>query len=308
MKLLFDLDTVKSTEFGIGVDKGNVREFAYVAVDFGVQSALQDMARKTWAEMQAETNAPPLYEPSEKHGSIEYVYFPLADELSTYLRTLHQADNLVPNSSALSEPANVFCYFARLTDAEGLRLTAVRRAAQFKGVLKSRLLRLTTDALTIIEDKVFKLDSDFDLLIDSENIHILRPSGFEFIGQLQAAVLNAVQQNIEIIQANIDYVDFSGIAAYATKHPRAARYLASICGQEESNNINKRALKKLCKNTGVEIKETNGMIVVDEHHVMGFLEVLDRRRYEIELVKDVPERYRAPSRQKLSSNSSGNDA
>lgn len=32
---------------------------------------------------------------------------------------------------------------------------------------------------------------------------------------------------------------------------------------------------------------------------MGFLEVLDRRRYEIELVANSPEQYRAASRSKL---------
>jgi hypothetical protein len=34
---------------------------------------------------------------------------------------------------------------------------------------------------------------------------------------------------------------------------------------------------------------------------MGFLEVLDRRRYELELVKGLPERFRATSRRKIDS-------
>lgn len=32
---------------------------------------------------------------------------------------------------------------------------------------------------------------------------------------------------------------------------------------------------------------------------MGFLEVLDRRRYEVKLVPDEPEQFRAPSRTRL---------
>jgi hypothetical protein len=32
---------------------------------------------------------------------------------------------------------------------------------------------------------------------------------------------------------------------------------------------------------------------------MGLLEVLDRRRYEVELVKDSPERFKAASRRKI---------
>ena len=305
MKLKFDLGTVKLVEFGVGRDANDARTYVYVPVDGGVQVALREMAGDTWTAMQGKTKVPPRYEPSEKHGGEEYLYLPLDDDLSASLRALHQAVNLDPNANALADPGSVFCYFARLSDGVGRHLTALRRATQFKGVLKNRLLRFANDALKIIEDKVFKLDTDFDLLIDDANIHILRPSGFEFAGQLQSAVLEAVPQNIKLIQKDIGFVDFDGIAAYAAKHPRAARYLASICGQKESKDINKRNLKKLCNATGVEIQEVNGKLVVDEHHVMGFLEVLDRRRYEIELVKNIPERYRAASRHPLRNNAGG---
>lgn len=299
MKLQFDLGSIKLIEFGVGRDDDDKRTYVYVPVDAGVQAALRDMAAETWTAMQSESNDPPRYEPSEKHAGVEYVYVPLDDDLSASLKQLHAAVNLDPNANALADPGSVFCYFARLTDSKGRRLTALRRATQFKGVLKNRLMRWTNDALKIIEDKVFKLDTDFDLLIDDANIHILRPSGFEFVGQLQSAVLEAVSQNIKLLQKDIGFVDFASIAAYAAEHPRAARYLASIRGQKESKNIDKRKLKELCKATGVEVEEANGKVVVDEHHVMGFLEVLDRRRYEIELVKDAPERYRAASRQPL---------
>jgi hypothetical protein len=299
MKLDFDFDKMKVTEFGIGRDDGDTRTFVYVPVDAGVQYALREMAESTWTAMKGESNDPPRYDPSEKHSSIEYVCLPLKDDLCSSLRALHQATNLTPDAKALAEPTKVFCYFVRMTDDKSRRLTAIRRATQFKGVLKNRLVRLTTDALRIIKDKVFKLDNDFDLLIDSKNIHILRPSGFEFVGQLEAAVLGAVSQNIATIQQDIKFVDFDGIEVYASTHPRAARYLASIQGQKETKNIDKQALKKLCKSTGVVIDETSGKIVVDESDIMGFLEVLDRRRYQIELVKSAPERYRAASRKLL---------
>lgn len=305
MKLNFEFQNIKTIEFGIGRDNRDGQAFSFVSADGNVQSALRDMAVDTWNVMQSLNTAPDRYEPSEKHGGCDYLYLPLKDDLSAQLRQLHEANNLAVNPAALSDPLKVFCYFARLTDAKGRRLTTLRRASQFKGVLKNRLIQLVTDSLKIIEDKVFKLDTDFDLLIDAENIHILRPSSFEFVGQLQAAVLAAAPENIKVIQKDLTFVDFGGIQDYASKHPRAARYLASIRAQKETKNINKRALKKLCKNTGVEVHEANGKISVQEGHVMGFLEVLDRRRYEIGLVKDSPERYRAPSRQKLGNPSGG---
>jgi hypothetical protein len=156
------------------------------------------------------------------------------------------------------------------------------------------------DTLKIIEDTVFRLDNDFDLLVDSANVHILRPSGFEFAGKLQHAIPEAVPENIKAIRRDLTFVDFDGIEAYAARHPRAARYLASIRGQAETKNIDKILLKKACKQTGVEVSESKGKVSVSEGHEMGFLEVLDRRRYELELVKGEPERFKAASRTKLS--------
>jgi hypothetical protein len=299
MKLNCDLQSVKATEFGIGRDEDAGQSFVAIPVDGEVQQALNEITLATWEAMQAQTKDPPRYEASEKHGSIEYLHLPLGSDLVTSIRELHSATNLPIDSNALADPSAVFCYFARMIDDVGNRLTALRRATQFKGVLKSRLVRLVTDALKLIEDQVFKLDNDFDLLVDSENIHILRPSGFEFAGKLQEAILEAVPKSVAVIQKDLDFVDFAPVQEYALTHPRAARYIASIRSQKETTNIDKSALKWLCKATGVELKESKGMLAVGDGHILGFLEVLDRRRYKLELVKGSPERFRAASREKL---------
>lgn len=299
--LEFDFNQVPLVEFGLGRDDGNGRTFCLIPVDGDVQDVLQEMAVATWAAMQEQTNNPPRYEPSEKHAGIEYLYLPLADDLAELMRELHQANNLPIDALALNNPENVFSYFARFTDNQGRRLTALRRASQFKGILKNRnhLVQFVTNALKIIEDDVFKLDTDFDLLIDAQNVHILRPSGFEFAGHLQAAIMAAVSTNVVALKADLNYVNFDVIENYASQHPRAARYLASIRSQGEAQNIDRGRLIQLCNHTGVETDEVDGQIAVTEKHVMGFLEVLDRRRYEIELVADTPEQYRAASRSKL---------
>jgi hypothetical protein len=193
----------------------------------------------------------------------------------------------------------MFCYFAKFTDDQGRNLTALRRATQFKGVLKSRLLWQRGDALRVMEDKVFKLDKDFDLLIDNQHIHILRPSGFEFAGKLQEAILGAVAGNVATLQADLPFVQFAGIQDYASTRPRAARYLASIRSQQEVAKIDRQHLLDAFVATGVEVTEEDGQIVVDDRNAMGVLEVLDRRRYEVKLVPDEPERFRAPSRTRL---------
>jgi len=299
MNLEFDLGRVTVTEFGVGRDDGNGQTFVAVPVDADVQAAVREMVQATWDAMQKDNDGPAKYEPSEKHGSTEYLYLPLEDDMASSVRELHEATNLDIDGGALDEPADVFCYFVRLTDKKRRRLTALHRASQFKGVLKKRLIRFVSDSLKLIPDDVFKLDNDFDLLVDSANVHILRPIGFEFAGKLQQAILEAVPENIKAIRKDLAFVEFDGIEAYAGKHPRAARYLASIRGQAETKNIDKSLLKKLCKQTGVEIAESNGRVTVTDGHEMGFLEVLDRRRYEVSLVKEKPERYRAASRRKI---------
>lgn len=299
MKLYFDTQNVKLTEFGVGLDDRSGQRFVGVPVDGGVQEALREMVDSTHHAMLANTTEPVRYEPSEKYSSVEHLYLPRDDDLATSLSDLYDAKQLDLDSQALSDPSIVFCYFACLTDNTKRRLLALRRAAQFKGVLKSRLIRLVTDALMLVHDRMFKLDSDFDLLVDPKNVHILRPSGFEAAGKLQQAILEAVPENVKALRQELTFVDLTGIEAYAGRHPRAARYLASIRVQKETRNIDKRALKKLCKRTGVAIRESNGAVSVVPGHELGFLEVLDRRRYELELVKGLPERFRAGSRSRL---------
>lgn len=301
MNLNHDLKSVAATEFGVGRDDGDEQTFVAVPVDVEVQATLREMVEATWDAMQRDDEGPSKYEPSEKHASTEYLYLPLDDVMASSVRQLHEAANLDIDSAALADPTDLFCYYARLTDESGRRLTALRRATQFKGVVKSRgrLIRWMDDSLQVIEDTVFKLDWDFDLLVDSAAIHILRPSGFEFAGKLQQAILDAVPRNIEAVQKELDFVDFATIEGYASKHPRAARYLASIRSQQGAKDIDKAALKKLCSRTAVELEESGDKIIVPAGQEMGFLEVLDRRRYEVNLVKKEPERYRAASRRKI---------
>ena len=299
MNLRFDIDNVRITEFGVGRDGASGQTFAALPVNAKVQEALREIVWATWDAMQRDEGGPKQYEPSEKHGSTEYLYVPLDDNLAASVRDLHEATNLDIDGNALADSGRVFCYFSRLTDSNGQRLTALRRATQFKGVLRKRLIHFVTDSLQLIDDSVFKLDNDFNLLVDSDTAHILRPSGFESIGKLQQVILDAVPQNIQAIQGDLAFVEFSGIEAYASKHPRAARYLASIQSQKEAENVDQSALERYCARTGVKIGKSGGKITVCTGHEMSFLEVLDRRRYELELVKGQSEQFKAGSRKKI---------
>jgi hypothetical protein len=299
MPLNFRFDGVRSSAFGVGHEGDEQNVFYMVPVDADVQTALQEMAKNTWEAIQQQEADGREYQPSEKYGAQEYVFLPLEHDLATRLRQLHEAANLDLNVHALSHPSSLFCYFASFEDRGGNHLTAVRRATQFKGIVRSRLVHIVSDSMKLVEDDTFRLDRDFDLLIDSNRVHILRYSGFEAIGQLQEAICAAVPANIAEIERDIEFIDFASISDYAQRHPRAARYLASIRGQRETQNISPRLLSDACTKYGINLKQVNGRIVVMPGSELEFLNVLDRSMYELELVEGRPERYRASSRQRV---------
>lgn len=298
MNLNFDFNNITITEFGVGFDRDENYLFTHMPSDQGTKEALQQMAEATSLAMQEKIEAPRPYEPSEKYAGSESLYLPASDPLAEPLLELHKATNLPTDASALTDPSAIACYFAQFRDNQGCHLTALKRAAQFKGVLKKRLVRLCDDSWKFVEDTVFILDNDFDLLVSDDQLYILRPSSFEAIGKLTQAILDAVPENVTAIQQEIPIVNFNTIQDYASKHSRAARYLASIRTQTLAD-MNHSALENLCKKTNVEIEKIGGKISVPEKHIMGFLEVLDRRRYPIELIDGTPESYRATSREKL---------
>lgn len=299
MTLDFNFQSIHVIEFGVGRESDNGQKFTLVPVDGSVQSVLQDMARATWTALQEIDDDPQEYQPSEKYAAHEHLYIAADNAIASALMALHSAKNLPHNANVLAEPEELFCYFAKFAGSKGNRLTAVRRATQFKGVLKSRLIQFVTDALKLVEDRTFRLDNDFDMLIDSSYVHILRPSGFEFLGGLQEAIRGAVPQNVAAIQQDMPFVDFSTIEAYAGRHTRAARNLASIRSQRETQNISQSLLKKACKTYGVETETKNGKLTIGVGSEMKFLDILDRRMYQQELVENLPEQYRAGSRRRV---------
>jgi len=298
MTINFDFNNVTLTEFGLGLDQEE-RSYVQLPVDGDVQDTLVEMAQETCRLMNVISESPDSYLPSEKYASTEHLTLDLSDDMVASIKELHDAANIEEDASALDSADDCFAYYARFTDSQNRKLTAIRRASQFKGVLKKRLISWGDNTLEIIPDKVFKLDNDFDFLVDSEQLHILRPSGLEFTAQLQEAIMAAVQSNVDNISSEISYVNFESISVYAQKHPRAARYIASIRSQSEAHNVDKGKLKSFCQRTGVSFTEIDDKLEIDDANVMGFLEVLDRRRYEVDLVEDSIEVFRASGRSQI---------
>lgn len=297
MNLIFDLDNVQLIQFGVGFRNKSSYDFFQVPTDSSVQSVLREMIQVTWKAMQTSSSNPKKYSPSEKHTIKEYLYLETQNMLCQDLIHLHQARDLHIDSSAVNNPSQISCYFARLIDTQNNELTAMRRALQFRASIKKKFMRFGKDSLEIVEDHLFHLDNDFDILIDTKNIHILRPSAFEILGGLKQAILDAVPKNVEAIKKHLTFVELKSIEDYAKKHPRAAKYLTSIQEQKLSG-ITHATLEEYCKKANVKISVNGDQINIDEKNIMSFLQVLDRRRYQVELVPNDVENFIASSRDK----------
>jgi len=296
MDLRCDYAKARTIEFGLGRSAGKDLAFARVPASGEVQRLLKGMVDATVHALEEGSGDVAQYDPSEKYGSLEHLYLPLEHELAAPVRDLLAMDNPGVDPKRLSEPESIFCYFARFFDARKRRLVGVRRAAQFKGILKKPLVGFLGDAVGVVRDKVFALDSDFDFLVDEATVWILRPSGFVSVLRLQQAILRAVPDNIKQLRADLPCVDWGPIETFASTHPRAAGYLASIRGSGRAKGVNRKLLVDLCTDTGVPVTHSGGTVTVPNGSEIEFLEVLDRRRYGVVLVPNSHEKYRAASR------------
>jgi len=256
-----------------------------------------EMLFSTIEEMEKTKDGPGEYSPSERYNGTAYVTTE-AGEYDKKIRRIYEAANLSQDQNCLKNPDVLLSYFVRFRDDKNRKLVAVRKAQHFKGILGKKLICITGDYLRMFSDDVFKLDNDFDLIMDSERTHVLRPTAFEALGELQEKILEAVSKNVEEIRSKILFVDFDEIETYAKDRVSAARLLASI-KKHELLGIDESRFKAYCGNNKVKLGENNGKIKPDSGHELEFLRALDRRLFVVDYVPNNPERYSASNRTKV---------
>lgn len=303
MTLRFKFSSVEVIEFGVGLGKGEDREIARVPVSPDVSDILHQMVNTTWSDITQYANkndeSPRQYELSEKYSGTEYVYLNSEDPLAVSLSYVHTAVNL-PIVQLLDVISDISFYFARLVDSDGASLTAIKRNIHFTGLIRKDVLKFTSDTLELSDQDLFKLDQDFDLIIDSDCVHIWRPNAFRILADLSSVILASARRHLSSIQAVLPFIDLSPMADYVSTRSRAAQYVAVINGRGRARNIDRSALEELCSQNGIGLSHReDGRLCVDDADNLPFLEVLDRRRYSISLVQGDPELYRASSRVQL---------
>ena len=199
-------------------------------------------------------------------------------------------------ASVLREPRAVFCYVCRFVDGDGRKLVGVRRSQVFRGALRKKhlILSLVADELRMVDDHLFRLDSDFDVLIDDQQVCVFRPGGFEAIGSLQAVIKNAAVDNIQALHNGLPFVRIAGVTA-RTITLTMARQLASV-SRPPSAGITLTSLRDACDTNGVAYSFVGGKLEFNNDSVGDLLDILDSRLYVDNLVPGDPRRYRASNR------------
>lgn len=292
----FNLSKITSVAFGVCLDAADGESYRILPCDQGVQDALKEMLASTMASLREEKTATQEFSPAEKYGATERLRVPLDSDLVAKHRAVFASENLATDAHGLDDPSKLVSYFAIFHDAAGHKLMAFRRAAQFKGVVKKHLVTFMNDALRIVPDSLFKLDTDFDFLIFDNQILIWRPSGFIFTAGMEQHIMASAAANVQAISEDMTCVSFDGLGAFVAKHKLAMRLVAALKSRADLAAISLRLLKASCKSNEVHFTVKGGKLVPSQGSEMDFLMLLDRRLYTLTLIEKHPETYQAASR------------
>jgi hypothetical protein len=292
----FNFQQIQSVEFGVCLDTVDGESYRLVPCVAAVQQALKEMLEGTRRSLFADGSGFTEFSPAEKYASNERLRIALTSDLVNKQREVFETINLPTDPNALNNTDSVVSYFAIFRDNRSQKLLAFRRAAQFKGILKKRLIRFSDDALSIVPDKVFKLDTDFDFLIFDNQVLIWRPSGFVFTADIDNQIAACAKENISYIEETIACVDFTDLREFVSTHKRGMRLVAVIKSRQDLGAIAPNLLHAECKQARIPLRQENGKLFPEPGHELAFLMLLDRRRYTITLIEGQPETYEAASR------------
>lgn len=297
----FDFNNIINIEFSFRVEDGEDISFQSAPTDLEIKNILRQMLNDTVREFNANQDDILPYEVSEKYASKEKLSANIVDALYQEALLIRDAVDNQINPEAINNPSLIPYYRVKYYDIEGRVLVAVRMASYFKAMLKqrTRLFRLVNDALESFQDSVFKLDFDFDFFIIGNDAFILRPANFESITNLGDEILEHAVAKVDIISDALDFINFEHIKEMAGRSKRVARLVASVSSRDDLVQISEHHIRALSQRTGVGLVDSENGLMPLEGKELDFLEILDRRRYIVELIDGNQEAYRAQSRQAI---------
>ena len=295
-----DLQTVMAQNFGVKMRSDASLHF--IPTDGGTKAVLRDVLNSTVGAFNAINGDWQAYDISEDYGEPRRIFAARDAEHFGDVSAIFDIGALNDLANLDDHIGDIDYYFCEFRDAANAKIVGVKKAVQFKTTLAARnkLARLVNDTLQIIEENVVKIDPLFDALITNQNIFILKPRAVEYIANMVTHVAGAATEKVRHIHDSIAFLDLSRIEEKISRHPKMARMAASIAARDDLAEFQQEKIVALAKQHGIVFKEVDGRLqcrVVDEAKL---LEILDARRYHLDLTNDGGDPYRASARQRVS--------
>ena len=293
----FNPDQIANTEFLVSLTGGEERCYRVPAAP-GVREMLDEMLVGTLQSMSALGKAEEI-EYGEDYGSRVLLTCALDDPTVAEVVELFNLTNPTSAATALNEPSLVDFYAARFLDHAEERCMGVKTPSQFKASIGKKLMRVFNDQLVVVEDKIFKLDNEFDFVVYADRVDILNPRQFMRIAHVEEALAAAAPIHMDAIVQALTIVDFSDMVEFATTRSRAQKLIASVRKRGSLARYTVPVLQDACTVNNIPMTMRDGKLVPAPGHELEFLELLDGRRYAHPLETETPELLRAQRRSRV---------
>lgn len=297
----FGFQNIASVNFGISLRSSG--DMYFIPTDGATKEALKGTLRATRDTFEELPGDWELHDISEDYGDRRRIFAPRGNEFMAELSAVYDAGALDDLTNIRDHAHDVDFYFAEFSDNQQRRAVGIRKATKLKGTLnaRNRLMRLVDDTLRLIQDDVLHLDSEFDVIVTNANVFILNARQTEQIAKIVEQVAATAVAKIQVIHNAIPFLDLTRIAEKIARHPRMARNAASVASNPNLAGFQRPLIEALAAQHGIKFKELDdGRLqcrVVDEARL---LELLDARRYHLDLQGNGGDPYRATARQRVS--------
>jgi hypothetical protein len=131
------------------------------------------------------------------------------------------------------------------------------------------------------------VDYDFDFIIKKDGILILHPNSFIYLNDIDEIILSTISTSVSTICSRMNNkILMPFINQNMKKAKTIARLISAIRLRDDLERTSIEKLKEKCKLQGVLLNIKDDVIIPDENNVEEFLEILDRRAFDVSLLSD----------------------
>ncbi len=295
----FNLEKIKSVEFIACIENEDDSDQYFVPVDKEAQKLFELTLLDTIKQLKFEIDTWDNFELSQKYEKKERLIISTDQSEMSKINEIFNSEGWQENTKILEDLSSMVFYYCVFRDNKKNKIIGVRKATVFKRTLKQkgRFIKLVDNTFEVLNEDLFTIDKDFDFIITSKNVYILRPSSFEFVADLENIVMEKAKEKTLGLGERISCVEFTDLAEFVSGKKRAARIISGLQVRNDLEKITKERLIEAAHNTGVEIEEVGeDKIKPKTGSEMNFLELLDHRRYTTTLTDEDPLAFRAGNR------------